>query len=175
MEPTPPQHSPPENPSAQALDRQMDRRQLDLARQVPLRPRDLRHPDPSARPPRPNRPSQTRVPVAHRGYPATHRRIRHRDRLARSPARPSPRRSAHRPQPPRRTTPPDAHHQYRHLVPAAGPREHRRTDNLRVSPRPWHQLPQMPDMDLPESRRDGSCTRPDRSSRTGLPAPWNPT
>ena len=90
MEPTPHQPSPPASPPPQALDRQLDRRQLGLARQVPLRHRDLGHPDPSARPLRPKSPAQTRVPVACRRCRRNRHRIRHRDRLARSPGGPGP-------------------------------------------------------------------------------------
>ena len=173
METTP--HPPARNPPAHDLDSEMDRRQLGLARQIPLRHRDLGHPGPSFRPLRPKRPAQTRVPVACRRCRGDQRRIRHPDRLARSPGGPGPWRTAHRQRPLRHTTRRDAHHRFRRLVPTAGSREHRRAGDLCVSARPWHRLSQVPDMDLPEPGRGGRCRRPDRPGGAGLPCPVGPS
>ena len=59
--------------------------------------------------------------------------------------------------------------------PLLDPREHRRAGDLRVSAGPWHRLPQVPDMDLPEPGRDGRCGRPDRPGGAGFPCPVGPS
>ena len=149
-----------------------------VARRVsPLRPRNLDHPDPLSRPPHPKRPAQSRVPVARRRCQRGPQRIRHRDRLARSPGGRGLRRTAHRPRPRRSTTPRDTHQQCRHVVPLLDSENTGtlRTDSLRVSACPWHRLPQVPDMDLPEPGRDGCCRRPGRPGRPWCPRPVGPS